>query len=81
MKPTDKTPLIGMTLSGLREVASACGMPAFSAKQMAQWLYEKRVTDIEEMTNLSKKLVHDLRRSIVLVDLLPKWRLAPLMEQ
>ena len=30
-------------------------MPAFSAKQMAQWLYEKRVVDIEEMTNLSKK--------------------------
>lgn len=55
MKPTDKTPLIGMTLSGLREVALACGVPAFSAKQMAQWLYEKRVTDIEEMTNLSKK--------------------------
>lgn len=55
MKPTDKTPLIGMTLSRLREVASVCGMPAFSAKQMAQWLYEKRVTDIEEMTNLSKK--------------------------
>ena len=55
MKPTDKTPLIGMTLSRLREVASACGMPAFSAKQMAQWLYEKRVADIEEMTNLSKK--------------------------
>lgn len=55
MKPTDKTPLIGMTLSRLREVASACGMHAFSAKQMAQWLYEKRVTDIEEMTNLSKK--------------------------
>ena len=44
-----------MTLSRLREVASVCGMPAFSAKQMAQWLYEKRVTDIEEMTNLSKK--------------------------
>ncbi len=55
MKPTDKIPLIGMTLSRLREVASACGMPAFSAKQMAQWLYEKRVEDIEEMTNLSKK--------------------------
>ena len=55
MKPTDKTPLIGMTLSRLREVASVCGMPAFSAKQMAQWLYEKRVTDIEEMTNLAKK--------------------------
>lgn len=55
MKQIEKIPLIGMSLSRLREVASECGMPAFSAKQMAQWLYEKRVVDIEEMTNLSKK--------------------------
>lgn len=55
MKQIEKNPLIGMSLSRLREVASECGMPAFSAKQMAQWLYEKRVVDIEEMTNLSKK--------------------------
>lgn len=50
-----KLALIGLTLEGLREVAAECGMPAFAAKQMAQWLYEKRVTSIDEMTNLSLK--------------------------
>ena len=49
-----KLPLIGMTLPQLKEVVAELGMPGFSAGQIAQWLYEKRVTDIEEMTNLSK---------------------------
>jgi 23S rRNA (adenine2503-C2)-methyltransferase len=30
-------------------------MPSFAAKQMAQWLYEKRATSIDQMTNLSLK--------------------------
>ena len=30
-------------------------MPAFTAKQIAQWLYEKHVSEIDEMTNLSKQ--------------------------
>lgn len=47
-------PLIGMTLERLRGVAAQCGMPSFAAKQMARWLYVKRVTDIEQMTDLSK---------------------------
>lgn len=47
-------PLIGLTLDGLRAVAERCGMPKFAAGQMAKWLYEKRVTEIDEMTNLSK---------------------------
>ena len=54
MEATQPTPLIGLTLDQLREVAAECGMPAFAAKQMAQWLYEKRVTTIDAMTNLSK---------------------------
>ena len=29
-------------------------MPKFSAKQIAQWIYEKRVRRIEDMTNISK---------------------------
>ena len=49
------TPLIGKTLGELEAVASGCGMPRFAAKQMAHWLYEKRVTDIEAMTDLSVK--------------------------
>ena len=30
-------------------------MPAFTAKQIAQWLYVKHVAAIDEMTNLSKQ--------------------------
>ena len=38
----------------LRQVAAELGLPSFTAKQLAQWLYEKRVHSFEEMTNLSK---------------------------
>lgn len=51
----EKQHLVGKTLEELQEVATACGMPRFAAKQMAQWLYRHRVNDIEEMTNISKK--------------------------
>ena len=51
----EKQHLVGKTLEELQEVATACGMPRFAAKQMAQWLYRHRVNDIEEMSNISKK--------------------------
>jgi len=49
-----KTALLGMTLEELKSVAAEVGMPAFAAKQMAQWVYQKGVAAIDEMTNLSK---------------------------
>ena len=49
-----KETLLGKTLSELREIVSQEGLPAFTAKQLAQWLYQKRVTEIDAMTNLSK---------------------------
>lgn len=55
MDEIKKKPLVGLSLAQLRDVAAECGMPAFAAKQMAQWLYEKRVESIDEMTNLSLK--------------------------
>lgn len=48
-------PLIGMTVEQLRDVAAECGLPAFAAKQMARWLYVRRVTDIDAMTDLSMR--------------------------
>ena len=50
----EKKPLLGMTPDELREVALSLGMPAFTGKQMAQWLYQRHVRSIDEMTNLSK---------------------------
>ena len=45
--------LLGKTLDELHAVASSLGMPRFTAKQIAQWLYVKRVRSIDQMTNLS----------------------------
>lgn len=44
-----------MTLSELQTVTKNLGMPKFAAKQIASWLYEKKVTSIDQMTNLSLK--------------------------
>ena len=49
-----KKRLLGMTLPELKALAAELGMPSFTGGQMAQWLYGKRVADIDEMTNLSK---------------------------
>lgn len=51
----EKKKLLGMTLGELKAVATDVGLPAFAAKQIMQWLYNKRVRSIDEMTNLSLK--------------------------
>lgn len=48
------SPLFGKTLSELTEVAANTGLPKFAARQMADWLYKKNVSSIDEMTNLPK---------------------------
>lgn len=48
-----KIPLTGMNLDELNAVAANCGMPRYAGKQMARWLYAKRVGDINDMTDLS----------------------------
>ena len=50
-----KKRLLGLTPTELKAVVGSLGMPAFTARQMAQWLYEKHVKSIDEMTNISKQ--------------------------
>lgn len=47
--------LSGKTLTELQAVCKTLSLPAFTAKQLADWLYKKGVSDISEMTNLSLK--------------------------
>lgn len=49
-----KTCLLGMTLDELTAVATNNGLPKFVGKQMCGWIYDKHVTSIDQMTNLSK---------------------------
>lgn len=50
----NKESIFGKTLSELQKITESLGLPKFTAKQIAQWLYEKRASSFEEMTNLSK---------------------------
>ena len=50
----EKTRLLGKTPAELKEIALAAGLPGFTGKQIAQWIYGRRVRSIAEMTNISK---------------------------
>ena len=52
--PDMKIKLLGKNLEELKALVAEEGLPGFTAKQIAQWLYVKKVRSIEEMTNLSK---------------------------
>lgn len=48
-----KQPLIGKTMQEFQFLVKELEMPAYTAKQIADWLYKKKVVSIDEMTNLS----------------------------
>ena len=48
----EKKVLLGMSLDELKAVVKALGMPQFTAGQIAKWLYQQHVTQIDEMTNM-----------------------------
>lgn len=47
--------LLGKTLAELQAVAQEVGLPRFAGKQLAEWLYVRRATSFDEMTNISLK--------------------------
>lgn len=47
--------LLGMNLEELTKVALSGGMPSFVGRQLAEWLYKKKVDSFERMNNISKK--------------------------
>ncbi len=46
--------LLGKTPEELKEIALKVGLPAFAGKQVAQWMYGRKVRSVDEMTNISK---------------------------
>ena len=48
-------PLLGKTLQELQTIAQEVGLPRFAGKQLAEWLYVRRATTFDEMTNISLK--------------------------
>jgi 23S rRNA (adenine2503-C2)-methyltransferase len=50
-----KEKLLGKSPEELKEAVASVGLPAFTAKQIAQWMYEKKVRDFDSMTNISRE--------------------------
>lgn len=50
-----KQTLLGKTLTELQQVALSVGLQKFAGKQLAEWLYVRRASSFEQMTNISLK--------------------------
>ena len=48
--------LFGQTLEQLQALCLDEGFPKFTARQLCDWMYKKRVNDFDSMTNLSLKI-------------------------
>lgn len=51
----NKVNLLGKTLEELQTIAQEVGLQRFAGKQLAEWLYVRRATSFDEMTNISLK--------------------------
>ena len=51
---TMRETLLGKTPEELKELALGLGLPAFTGKQIARWMYVRKVCDIDSMTDISK---------------------------
>jgi 23S rRNA (adenine2503-C2)-methyltransferase len=56
MAGPDKIDIKSLQLADLQEYIRGLGEPAYRAKQIADWIYRKRIESIEEMTDLPRTL-------------------------
>ena len=64
--------LFGQTLEELQTLCGTEGWPRFTARQICDWLYAKRVGSIDDMTNLSLKVRGRLSEIATLEHMLPQ---------
>ena len=60
------TPLLGMTLRELKDVATNLQLPKFTYKQIAKWMYEKCVNEFSQMTDISKENREKMQNNCIL---------------
>ena len=48
-------PLLGKTVEELQAIALGVGLQKFAGKQLAEWIYVRRATSFDQMTNISLK--------------------------
>ena len=66
------TNLLGYNLVELQALAEELGAARYVGKQLADWLYKKRVCNFDDMLNLSKSLREKLKERYVISGSIPK---------
>ncbi|MFT0800696.1 23S rRNA (adenine(2503)-C(2))-methyltransferase RlmN [Bacillus swezeyi] len=66
---TEKPSIYSFEIDEIKSWLAENGEKPFRASQVFEWLYEKRVTSFDEMTNLSKELRAKLKEHFVLTTL------------
>ena len=63
LKPDPANPVnfYAMTMEDLRSFLKGLGKEQFRAQQIFKWVYERKITNVDEMTNLSKAFRDELR--------------------
>ncbi|MGD1864486.1 MAG: 23S rRNA (adenine(2503)-C(2))-methyltransferase RlmN [Phormidesmis sp.] len=54
-KQTEEAPLLGRSVESLADWVVAKGQPAYRGKQLHQWIYQKGIRSLDEVTVFSKK--------------------------
>lgn len=60
--------LAGLKLAELESIMQDIGATKFRAKQIHNWIYDKSVSSVSEMTNLSKDFRNDLEKEFVVTE-------------
>ncbi|SDI67484.1 23S rRNA (adenine(2503)-C(2))-methyltransferase RlmN [Natribacillus halophilus] len=72
--PALKPSLLSLTFAEIQEWMIEQGEPSFRARQLFEWLYQKRVESFDEMTNVPKSLREKLQEAFTLTRLKEKMR-------
>lgn len=48
----------------IEAVTAEIGMPSYASQQLLSWIYEKQITDVDQMTNIRKEYRDQLRHKI-----------------
>lgn len=59
----EKISLLGLSKTEISKIVSSQDQPQFRTKQILEWIYEKRINDFEEMSNIPKKLIDHLKEN------------------
>ncbi|NQE00119.1 23S rRNA (adenine(2503)-C(2))-methyltransferase RlmN, partial [Staphylococcus xylosus] len=62
----EKQSIYSLRYDEMQEWLVSNGQQKFRAKQIFEWLYEKRINSIDEMSNLSKELREVLKNSFTM---------------